>query len=109
YQYMKGLGPWKAEQFWKTQFKGQAAYHVPPVADYANGPSGFTHYPGVGLSERYKDHFFLSNFSGGPGNSGVYSFALKAKGASFELVDGHQFFWNQLATDCAFWPDGGLY
>jgi putative membrane-bound dehydrogenase-like protein len=109
YQYLPNRGPWNVEKLWKPQFKGQAAYHVPPIANYVNGPSGLAYYPGVGLPERYKGHFFLSNFSGGQGNSGVVSFGLKPKGASFEMTDAHQFFWNQLATDCDFGPDGALY
>src|SRR5207237_5367694 len=37
------------------------------------------------------------------------SFAVKPKGASFELVDLHRFVWNTLATDADFGPDGALY
>ena len=44
-----------------------------------------------------------------PGNSGIRSFAVKPKGASFELVDRQQFVWGVLATDCDFGPDGGFY
>jgi len=109
FQFMPTRGPWNAEKLWKPAFKGQAAFEVPPIANYINGPSGMAFYPGVGLPERYKRHFFLCNFSGGPGNSGVVSFGLKPKGATYELDDAHQFFWNQLATDCDFGPDGALY
>jgi quinoprotein glucose dehydrogenase len=87
----------------------QAAYVLPPLKNYSNGPSGFTAYPGVGLSDRYKGHFFLANFSGNPGASGIYSFAVKPKGASFEMTDDHKFVWNVLATDCEFGPDGAFY
>lgn len=100
-------GPWNYEQLWKPDT--QAAYVLPAIKNFANGPSGFTAYPGVGLSDRYKDHFFLANFSGGPGNSGIYSFGVKPKGASFEMTDEHKFVWNILATDCEFGPDGAFY
>ena len=100
-------GPYNYEQLWKPDT--QAAYLVPAIRNFSNGPSGFTAYPGVGLSDRYKGHFFLANFSGSPGNSGIFSFATKPKGASFEMVDDHKFMWNILATDCEFGPDGAFY
>jgi quinoprotein glucose dehydrogenase len=100
-------GPWNYEQLWKPDT--QAAYLLPALRNYSNGPSGFTAYPGVGLSDRYKGHFFLANFSGGPGNSGIFSFGVKSKGASFEMTDDHKFIWEVLATDCEFGPDGAFY
>jgi len=109
YQYIGNRGPWNNERLWQPWFKGQAAYIVPPIANYANGPSGLTYYPGTGMSDAWQGYFFLANFSGGPGNSGIFSFTNKAKGAGFELVDSKQFVWNVLATDCEFGPDGGLY
>ncbi|HKB03190.1 MAG TPA: PVC-type heme-binding CxxCH protein [Gemmataceae bacterium] len=101
-------GPWTYEALWKAG-EVQAAYVLPPLKNYSNGPSGFTAYPGVGLSDRYKGHFFLANFSGNPGASGIYSFGVKPKGASFEMTDDHKFVWNVLATDCEFGPDGAFY
>lgn len=100
-------GPWNYEQLWKPDT--EAAYILPAIKNYSNGPSGFCYYPGVGLSDRYKGHFFLANFSGNTQNSGIYSFATKPKGASFEMVDDHRFMWNILATDCDFGPDGAFY
>jgi len=100
-------GPWNYEQLWTPN--PQAAYVLPALKNYSNGPSGFTAYPGVGLSDRYKGHFFLANFSGGPGASGIYSFGIKPKGATFEMTDDHKFVWNVLATDCEFGPDGAFY
>src|SRR5205807_1213057 len=73
------------------------------------GPSGLTHYPGIGLPEKYRDHFFLADFRGGFSNSGVRSFAVKPKGASFEVVDSQEFLWSILATDVDFGPDGAMY
>src|SRR5581483_54405 len=72
--------------------------------------SGFCfNYGATALPERYKDHFFICDFHGSGVGSGVYSFAVKPKGAAFEVADGHQCIWNVLATDCDFGPDGGLY
>ena len=109
YQYLNDRGPWNREKLWHPQHEGQAAYIIPPVANLGDGPSGLVHYPGVGLPERYKDHFFLCDFRGGPSNSGIRSFAVKLKGASFELVDSHEFIWKILGTDIDFGYDGGIY
>ena len=100
---------WNAEKMDDPQWDGQAAYLVPPLANIANGPSGLTYYPGLGLPERYDDHFFLCDFRGSSGGSGIRSFACKPNGASFEMVDAHQFVWSVLATDVDFGPDCALY
>ena len=102
-------GVWNAEKLWHLQFPGQAAYILPPSGHVANGPSGFTHYPGTGFSPAYRDHFFLCDFRGASGNSGVHSFAAEPNGATFKLIDRKNFFWGILATDADFSPDGQLY
>ena len=112
YQYASSLGdrgPWNSEKLWHLQHPGQAAYVLPPLAHVGDGPSGLTYYPGTGLEARYADHFFMADFRGGAGNSGIRSWANKPKGASFELVDSHEYIWNVLATDVDFGPDSALY
>src|SRR5205823_8774232 len=82
-----------------------------PCGRIANGPSGLTYNPGVTqLPPRYKEHFFLVDFRGNAGMSGIHAFALKPKGAAFEFAAmPEQFVWSVLATDCDFGPDGGFY
>ncbi|WP_435009942.1 PVC-type heme-binding CxxCH protein [Tundrisphaera lichenicola] len=112
YQYLDfptSRGPWNAEKLWYPRWEGQAAYIVPPILNISDGPSGLAHDPGTGLPEQYRDHFFLADFRGGAGSSGIRSFANKPKGASFELVDAEQFAWSVLATDVDFGPDGAVY
>jgi quinoprotein glucose dehydrogenase len=113
YQYGSSFsdrGPFNAEKIWHLQHEGQPAYIVPPLAHITSGPSGLCfNYGATLLPARYKDHFFICDFRGSSGGSGVYSFAVKPKGASFEIADGHQFIWSVLATDCEFGPDGGFY
>jgi quinoprotein glucose dehydrogenase len=112
YQYLQepvALGPWNAEKLWQPQWDGQAAYLVPPIANVADGPAGLAYYPGLGLPERYQGHFFLCDFRGSSGQSGIRSFAVKPKGASFDFVDQHEFIWSVLATDVDFGTDGALY
>ena len=112
YQFDTALGsrgPFNAEKLWDPPFDGQPAYIVPPIANIADGPSGLTYYPGLGLPERYQGHFFLADFRGDKAQSGIRSFANKPKGAGFELVDSHQFVWGILATDVDFGPDCAVY
>jgi quinoprotein glucose dehydrogenase len=82
------------------------AWVLPPVGKIGAGPSGFTYYPGVGLPDRYREHFFLCNYTG---NGGIEAFAVKPRGASFEIDDMHDFFKPISATDCDFGYDGKLY
>jgi quinoprotein glucose dehydrogenase len=112
YQYLDfptSRGPWNAEKLWHPRWDGQAAYIVPPIINISDGPSGLVHDPGTGLPAKYRDHFFLADFRGGAGNSGVRSFTNKPKGATFELVDTEQPVWSVLATDVDLGPDGALY
>ncbi len=112
YQYLDfptSRGPWNAEKLWHPRWDGQAAYILPPILNISDGPSGLAHDPGTGLPAKYRDHFFLADFRGGAGNSGIRSFANKPKGASFELVDAQEFVWSVLATDVDFGPDGSVY
>jgi quinoprotein glucose dehydrogenase len=112
YQFMDvpaALGPWNAEKLWHLPYSGQAAYIVPPIAHIADGPAGVAYYPGLGLPERYQGHFFLCDFRGGSSASGIRSFAVRPRGASFETVDQHEFVWSVLATDVDFGMDCNLY
>lgn len=102
-------GPWMAERLWDLQHDGQPAWVLPPVAHLGNGPAGFVHYPGLGLPERYADHFFLCDYAYMRGRSGIWSFALRPRGAGFELVDRHPFAWSLLATDFDFSWDGRMF
>jgi quinoprotein glucose dehydrogenase len=103
-------GPWNTEKLWLPQWEGQAAYIVPPLLNFGNGPSGLAHYPGLGFDEKYRDHFFLTDFTGGPGGSVIWSLAVKPKGAGYEVAGSPQrFVRNMLPTDCEFGPDGAFY
>ena len=101
-------GVWLSERMCYPQFPGQAAFMLPPLANIGNGPSGLSYYPGVGLPDRYTNHFFLCDFRGSTG-SGVHSFGVKPKGAGFEVVDRHEFIWEVLVTDGDFGYDGSFY
>jgi len=106
---MANGGPWMAEQLWSPAENNNAAYLVPNVTPLYDGPSGLAYYPGTGLPDRYDDHFFLCDFRGASGTSRINSFAVKPKGATFELIDLKPFMERICVTDCDFGPDGALY
>ncbi|HYE32445.1 MAG TPA: PVC-type heme-binding CxxCH protein [Methylomirabilota bacterium] len=101
-------GPWNAERLWHPQWKGQAAYLTPPIANLGYGPSGLAFYPGTGLPAKYQNHFFLADFRGGA-SSGIHAFTVKERGAGFEIDQYEQFLWEVLPTDVEFGPEPGLY
>ncbi|CAN5507953.1 c-type cytochrome [soil metagenome] len=105
-------GPWNTENIWHLNDDKDGtppAYVLPPLAHFGNGPSGITHYPGVGLNDKYKDHFFATDFTSSAASSKIWSLGLKPKGASFEVVDLQPFVSNMVPTDCEFGPDGAFY
>ena len=95
-------GPWNSEKLWHLYHEGQAAWIIPPIAHLTQGPAGLAHYPGLGFPQRYQDHFFICDYAYSPSRSGIRSFAIKAKGAGFSVVDAHDFITGMLATDVVF-------
>ena len=102
-------GIWNSEKMWYPQWDGQAASILPPLANFTDGPSGFAYYPGTGLNASQKGRFYISDFRGAANTSGIRSFKVKPKGATFELDDPQEFLWGFEVTDCGFGPDGALY
>ncbi|MEA2736316.1 MAG: quinoprotein glucose dehydrogenase, partial [Humisphaera sp.] len=104
----RATGPWKQENLYALEADNTAAYVIPPIAHIGSGPSGITYYPGTSLPAKYDDNFFLTDFRAGPSSS-VMSFAMKPKGASFELVNKEAFVAGIVPTDVEFGPEGGAY
>ncbi len=104
-------GPWNLEKIWHVPGPdgGPPAYVVPALRHIGNGPSGITHYPGIGLNDKYKDHFFACDFTSNPGGSVIWDIGLKPKGASFTVDEPKPFVRNMVPTDCEFGPDGAFY
>ncbi len=115
YQYIRDRGPWNRERIWhpfqddEQTTAVQPAYMVPPILNFADGPSGLTFDPGVGLPPEMAGRFFLVDFRGSAGNSGIRAFRVKPKGAGFELTDSEWLVKSILATDVDFGYDGHLY
>ena len=101
-------GPWVKEEGWDPHAENRPAWILPAVDTLGSGPSGFVAYPGLGLSERYDNHFFLCDFRGGADYSNVISFAVEPKGASFTLEDEHVFVDKVLCTDVDFSYEGKM-
>jgi quinoprotein glucose dehydrogenase len=109
YQYLPDRGPFNREKIWHPAHAEQPAYVAPPIRNLGSGPSGLAYYPGTGLGAHFQNRFFLCDFRGGPGGSGIRTFRVKPKGAFFEVVDEEFSITNVLATDVDFGPDGAVY
>jgi quinoprotein glucose dehydrogenase len=94
---------WMEEKLFKTRFDGQAAYILPPVANYSNGPCGFAYNPGTALNERYRNYFFHAQ------GKKLSAFQVKSSGASFEMIGEHTVHSGIYNTGLDFGPDGALY
>lgn len=100
---------WMDEKMYTPRFEGQPAYITPCIKNFVNGPTGFVYNPGTALSPKYKNTFFVAEFVGNPARSGVHSFKLNPKGASFELGETKKVLGGILPTGLDFGPDGALY
>ena len=106
YQYRGGkYNPWMDERIAFPDGKDRPASIIPPLALYLDGPSGFAYNPGTALSERYRGHFFLTQFPAGK----INAFQLEPDGASFKMKGDHLMASGTAFTGCNFGPDGALY
>jgi putative membrane-bound dehydrogenase-like protein len=100
---------WMDEKLYLPRWEGQAAYIIPPIANYHNGPTGMVYNPGTALGKDWLDKFFLVEFIGDPARSHIWAFNLKPKGASFDLDKEIDVLSGVLPTGLEFGPDGALY
>lgn len=100
---------WMDEKLYVPRWDGQAAYIIPPLQNFHNGPTGMVYNPGTALGKTWLDRFFLVEFVGDPSRSHIWSFNLKPKGASFELDTDIDMLSGVLPTGIKFGPDGALY
>ena len=87
----------------------QPAYVLPCIENFTSGPSGMTLYPGTGFGPEWNGRFFVCDFRGNPGYSGIHSFRNDPKLSGFSLADTKRFVWDVLPTDVEFGADGDLY
>jgi quinoprotein glucose dehydrogenase len=100
---------WMDEGLYRPRFEGQAAYIVPPLASFHTGPTGLVYNPGTALSERWRNHFFVSAFTGSSATARIHAFSLRPNGAGFELANDTVLLSGLLTVGMQFGPDGALY
>jgi quinoprotein glucose dehydrogenase len=117
WQFLPKLGPWNSEGMWHLDAAEKNLTILPPVGHIGHGPAGIAYYPGTGLPDTYKDHFFYADFPGG-----IRAFKLTPKGASYTVENpgdvlqdntpqklNGKVLWGLYPSDVAFAPGGGLY
>ena len=100
---------WMDEKLFVPRWEGQAAYIIPPIRNFHNGPTGMLWNPGTALGKRWTNKFFLVEFVGNTNNSHIWSFDLKPKGASFDFKSEEDVVKGILPTGIRFGPEGALY
>lgn len=100
---------WLAEGLCLPAQANQPAWMVPAVAAVGPRPGGLAFNPGgAALPGNYADAFFLCQLGGS--RSRLASFAVRRKGAGFELRESHPgWLTGAECTDVDFGPDGKLY
>lgn len=100
---------WMDEKMGVARNDEQAAYFLPAIQNFVNGPTGLVYNPGTALSPDYYDHFFVAEFRGSPNNSPIHSFRMEPNGAGFALADHDTLVKGVLPTGLDFGPEGALY
>ena len=99
----KPYNVWMREGLFRPRFPGQAAFIVPPLANYSNGPCGLAYDPGTALHKEFRNYFFLAQ------GRKMTAFRVRPKGAAFEMHDERTIPSGGSSTGVAFGPDGALY
>jgi quinoprotein glucose dehydrogenase len=119
WQFLPKLGAWNSEGMWHLDVGKTNPAILPAVAHIGHGPAGIAYYPGTGLPEKFRGHFFYADFPGG-----IRHFAMKPKGATYEMADfapdalvlqdnkpgemTAKLLWNLNPSDVQFAPGGGV-
>ncbi len=106
YQYRgDDYNPWMDENLWTPSFYGQAAYILPAIQNYVDGPAGFVFNPGTALNPQYKDYFFVNSTMQGA----QYAFQIEQNGASYVMKNAHKLDEGRPLIGMTVGLDGALY
>jgi putative membrane-bound dehydrogenase-like protein len=100
---------WMDEGLSIPRHPDQAAYIIPPIRNYHNGPAGMLYHPGTALNDDFRGHFFVTEFTGSPARANIYAFRLRPDGAGFAFRDEKLILNGVLATGMDWGPEGALY
>lgn len=100
---------WVDEKLYKPRFPEQAAYIIPPIQSYHNGPTGLKYQPGTALGGKYPNHFFVVEFPGAASRAKIHAFELEKNGAGFQLKQEEVIAQGVLSTGLDIGADGSLY
>jgi len=104
-----GYKVWMDENMHVPRNDEQAAYFIPPIKNFHNGPTGMLYNPGTALGPEWKNYFFIAEFVGNPSRSNIHAFKMKPSGAGFDFDSETRVLNGVLATGMDFGPDGALY
>lgn len=104
FQYMRTDSPWMREGLWKPHFPGQAAYILPSLLSYSDGPAGFKYNPGTALGEAQRGLFLLNEFPSGK----MRGFRTEPDGATHRMVGARILNDGIMGIGMAWHPDGSL-
>ncbi|PQJ27117.1 hypothetical protein BSZ32_00435 [Rubritalea profundi] len=99
--------PWMAESWWKIEAKNRPKAFLPPAGHVSVGPSGLAYNPGIGLSKKWDNNFFVCDYRGG--GSEVIGFEMNPMGAGYKVASNETFIKGFLNTDIEFGFDGKVY
>ncbi len=99
---------WMDEQLHIPRWEGQAAYILPTITNYINGPTGMLYNPGTALGPDWYSHFFVAEFRGSPTNSPIHAFTLEPAGAGFQLGTSKEIAKGLLPTGMDWTAEGSL-
>lgn len=100
---------WMDEGMYLPRHKDQAAYFMPCIRNYINGPTGMIFNPGTALGSAWNNWFFVVEFNGNPARSGIHAFQLQPEGAGMTFVRDKKILSGVLATGLDVGSDGSLY
>jgi quinoprotein glucose dehydrogenase len=109
FQSLPRRGPWVEEGWWRRAPEWPAPFRLPPLGHVGSGPAGFCADPGGLLGPEYRGAFFLCDFRGAVGESGVYAIFVAEEGAGFRFEGSRPIVKGILATDVEFGPEGALF